>query len=420
MLVTRAYKTELALNDKQVSACKQHAGAARYAFNWGLAEKQARYKATGTSPYAMELHKELNIRKKTDLPWMYQVSKCAPQEALRNLDSAFSHFFRRCRLKQEGKWRGKLGYPKFKSKKQGLGSFRLTGSMVIFPKAIQLPRLGRLRVKERGYLPTTGVKLLSATVSEQAGHWYVSVQVEQEQAGPTNSGPVVGVDLGVKALATFSDGTIIPNPRHLKRRLKKLKRFHRAVSRKVKGSKNRKKAARRLGRLYRTVSNQRQNTLHHLTTSLAKTKQVIVIENLNVAGMLHNHHLAQAIADVGFYEFKRQLLYKAEWYGSRVILASRWEPSSKRCSGCGWVDDDLTLADRIFHCEPCGLVLDRDLNAALNLAKLADSSPESLNACGAESAGPRRKARVKLSAQRGPRARKKQEPGAICGVSTDG
>src|SRR6185312_16129806 len=154
MLVTRAYKTELDLNDHQTTACKRHAGAARYAYNWGLKIKQERYKATGTSPYAMELHRELNLLKKTDLPWMYDVSKCAPQEALRNLDSAFAHFFRRVKLKQQGKLRGKLGYPQPKTRKRGLGSFRLTGSMAVFPDAVQLPRLGRLRLKERGYLPT--------------------------------------------------------------------------------------------------------------------------------------------------------------------------------------------------------------------------------------------------------------------------
>ncbi len=380
MLVTRAYKTELDLTNEQVTACRKHAGAARWAYNWGLRTKQERYKETGKSPDAIELHRELNALKKTELPWMYEVSKCAPQEALRNLDSAFSHFFRRWRLKQEGKWKGKVGYPQFKSKKKGLGSFRLTGSIVIFPKAIQLPRLVRLRLKEKDHLPTKDVKILSATVSEQAGHWYVSIQVEQEQVVPGNAGPVVGVDLGVKSLATFSDGTVVENPRHLKRRLKKIKRLHRAVSRKVKGSNNRKNAARRLGRLYRTVANQRQNTLHQITSTLAKTKQVIVIENLNVNGMLKNHRLAQSIADVGFGEFRRQLLYKAEWYGSRVVLADRWYASSKTCSGCGWYDETLELNNRTFHCQnqqvPCGLVMDRDLNAAINLAGLAASSAD--------------------------------------------
>ena len=341
---------------------------------------------------------------------MYSVSKCAPQEALRNLDEAFTHFFRRCALKKQGKWQGKLGYPKYKTKKTGLGSFRLTGSIVVSATAIVLPRLGRLRLKEREYLPSSGVKILSATVSEQAGHWYVSLQVEEELAVPENTGPVVGIDLGIKSLATLSDGTVIPNPRHLKRHLKKLKRLQRVVSRRQKGSHNRKKAVRKLARLHRQITNQRHNTLHQVTTRLAKTKSVLVIENLNVSGMLKNHHLAQAIGDVGFSEFKRQLLYKAAWYGSRVILADRWEPSSKRCSGCGWIDADLTLSDRIFHCEQCGLVLDRDLNAAINLMQLAGSSSDSHNACGAVSAGARSRRRVKLTAV-------KQEPNAKHGLS---
>jgi putative transposase len=145
------------------------------------------------------------------------------------------------------------------------------------------------------------------------------------------------------------------------------------VSRRQKGGKNRKKAVRKLAKLHRQIKHQRSNTLHQVTTRLAKTKSVLVIENLQVSGMMKNHRLAQAIGDVGFAEFKRQLLYKASWYGARVIMADRWEPSSKRCSGCGWLDEDLTLSDRTFHCEQCGLVLDRDLNAAINLEKLAGS-----------------------------------------------
>jgi putative transposase len=338
MRVTRAYKTELDLNDRQITACKRHTGAARYAYNWGLARKQEAYTATGKSPSAIDLHRELNALKKSELPWMYPVSKCAPQETLRNLDAAFTHFFRRCALKREGKLTGKLGYPHPKTKKKGLGSFRLTGSIVVFADAVQLPRLGRLRLKEHGYLPVAGVKVLSATVSERAGHWYVSIQLEQEQTVPANTGPVVGVDLGVTSLATLADGTVIPNPKPLKRRLKQLKRLHRAVSRKHQGSNNRKKAARKLGTAYRKVANQRANTLQQVTMKLAETKSVIVVEDLHVAGMLKNHHLAQAIGDVGFAEFRRHLTDKAAWYGSQVVVVSRWEPST----------ETLPLASRRF------------------------------------------------------------------------
>src|SRR5262249_39194322 len=250
MLVQRAYKTELDLNGRQITACKQHAGAARWAYNGGRRIKGQRYRATKKSPTAIDLHRELNALKKTDVPWMYEVSKCAPQEALWNLDAAFAHFFRRCALKKQGKWAGRLGYPEFKTKKKGLGSFRLTGSIVVSEQAIVLPRLGRLRLKERGYLPMGGVQILSATVSEQAGHWYVSVQVEEEQAVPENTGPVVGIDLGVKHLAALSDGPVIPHPRHLQRRLQKLKRLQRMVTRRHKGGKNRKKAVRKLAKLH--------------------------------------------------------------------------------------------------------------------------------------------------------------------------
>jgi putative transposase len=411
--VTRAYKTELDLIERQVTTCKRHAGAARYADNWGWARKQEAYAATGTSPSGMDLHRELNALKKTELAWLYRVSKCAPQEALRNLDTAFAHYFRRCNLKQDGKLAGsKVGSPQPKTKRRGLSSFRLTGAIVVFADAIQLPRLGRLRLKERGYLPvsaTASITVLLATVSEQAGRWYVSVQVEQERTVLAHTGPAVGVDLGVKALATLSDGTVIPNPKPLKRRLKKLNRLHRAVSRKQKGSKNRKKAARKLAKQYRRVANQRPNTLHQVTTWLAKTKAVIVIEDLYVTGMLKNHHLAPAIADVGFGAFRRLLTYKAAWYGSQVVEVNRWELSSRTCSSRGWVDDDLQLSDRTFvrrnPVRPdCGLVLDRDLNAAINVARfahLAGSSPESQNACRAVSSGRRREAAVKLSPQAG-------------------
>ncbi len=220
---------------------------------------------------------------------------------------------------------------------------------------------------------------------------------------PENRGPVVGVDLGIKRLATVSDGTVEPNPRYLKHRLRTIKRCQRVVSRRRKGSRNRRKAVCKLAALHRTVANQRADTLHQLTSRLAKTKSVVVIEDLNVAGMLRNHHLAQAIGDVGFGELRRQLTYKAAWYGCRVVVASRWESSSKTCSGCGWVDDDLTLADRVFQCEACGLVIDRDLNAAINLAQLADSSSDSLNACGEDGSGQRPVALVKPSPM-------KQEP----------
>jgi putative transposase len=371
MKIVRAFKSQLDLNNQQKTACARHAGAARYAYNFGLARKIAAYQAGEKVPTAIDLHRELNRLKKTELPWMYEVSKCAPQEALRNLDQAYAHFFRRVKEKKAGK-KVEVGFPKFKSKKNGLGSFRLTGSIRIFETAIQLPRLGRLRLQEKGYLPLQDVHILSATVSEKAGRWFVSVQVEMEipDPEPVERG-VVGVDLGILRLATLSDGTAVENPRALKKSLAKLKRLQRKVSRCQKGSANRKKAVQRLARAHYRVANIRKDALHQITSRLAKTKSVVVLEDLNVKGMLKNHCLAQAIADVGMAEFKRQMTYKGQWYGCKVVVANRYYPSSKRCSSCGCEKKELHLSEREYRCENCGHRLDRDLNAAINLEQMA-------------------------------------------------
>jgi len=398
MIITRGYKTELDLNNEQITACKRHAGCARFAYNWGLKRRQEVYKATGKSLWSADLHRELNALKQTEFPWMYEVSKCAAQEALRDLDNGFRHFFRRWRLKKDGKYRGKLGFPKFKSKKKGLGSFRLTGHIHVFEQTVQLPRLGKLRLKEYGYLPTMGVHVLSATVSEHAGHWFVSVQVEEEVPEPTPAtGTPLGVDLGIKTLAMCSDGTVIANPKALRKNLKKLIRAHRRLSRRKKGSKNREKARKQLARMYYRVGNIRRDALHKATTLItAKPKreklqkpkkrhvskvlmrvkrvrpQTIVLEDLNVAGMKKNRKLAQAISDVGMGEFRRQIGYKTAWNKETLLLADRFYPSTKRCSRCGQVKAMMSLAERVYVCdnETCKLVLDRDLNAALNLAAL--------------------------------------------------
>ena len=366
MIVLRAFKTELDLNNTQKTACMRHAGAARFAYNWGLARKKEAFANGEKTPTAIDLHRELNILKKAELSWMYEVSKCAPQEALRDLDNAFANFFRRMKEKRAGK-KVQVGFPRFKSKKNGPGSFRLTGVIRVFEKAIQLPRLGMLRLKERGYLPTNGIHILSATVSERAGRWFVSVQVEMEIPDPAPAvRPVAGVDLGINRMAQVSDGTYFENPRALKSALTKLKRLQRIVSRRQKGSANRQKAVKQLTRAHFRVSNVRKDALHQATTYLTKTRSALVVENLNVSGMMKNHHLAQAIVDVGMYEFRRQLQYKGEWYGCNVLLADRFFPSTKRCSRCG-NQKDVRLDERVYCCETCGQVMDRDLNAAINL-----------------------------------------------------
>jgi putative transposase len=385
--VTRGYKTELDLNNEQRTACLKHAGCARFAYNWGLARAQEVYRATGKRPNAMQLHRDLNALKKTDFPWMYEVSKCAPQEALRDLDKAYANFFSKAKLKKQGKYKGKLGFPRFKKRSKAIGSFRLTGSIKVFSHAVQLPRIGTVHLHEHGYIPTE-VKVLSATVSEEAGRWFVSIQVEEEQESPVPTATsAIGVDLGIKTLATLSDGTLFENPRALKHAQKKLRKLEKQKSRCKKGSKNRAKIRQLLAKTHARIAHIRKDASHKLTSYLCKNHALIAIEDLHVAGLLKNHCLAQAVADSNFGEIRRQLEYKAAWHGVQIVTIDRFYPSSKTCSACGYVKPELSLSTRTFICEACGNVLDRDLNAAINIRDVAVSSIDTINACGVGSSG---------------------------------
>lgn len=361
MKINRAYRYELKPNVKQRILLAKHAGAARFAYNWGLARRTELYRQTGKSTNAIAQHKELNVLKKIDFPWMYEVSKCAPQEALRNLDRAFQNFFRGIK---EGR---KVGFPRFKKKGRN-NSFRLTGAIHVIERHVQLPRLGAVRLKE---IPAVTGKILSATVRREADRWFVSIAVETEIPDPKPvDGPTVGIDVGLTTFATLSTGEKIYAPKPLAQMLRKLKRLSRSLSRKQKGSRNRKKAQMRLARLHGRIHNTRQDFLHKLTTELAKTKSVIVLEDLNVQGMMRNHSLARHIADAAWSEMNRQLSYKTVWYGSRLVLADRWYPSSKLCSACGHKMDKMPLRVREWTCPECGVVHDRDENASVNLDAL--------------------------------------------------
>ena len=379
MQITRGYRTELDPTQEQRIQFAKCAGVARFAYNYALARKQEAYQRGERLPTAIDLQKELTARKHTDLPWLAEVSKWVVQNALRHADSAYDRFFACVKRKKQGQWKGKCGYPRFKAKKRGRGSFRLDAPVHVFEDAVQLPRIGTVCLKEHSHIPTWGVKILSATVSEEADRWYVSVQVQYETHNPVAAtGPAIGVDLGIKTLAVCSDGRTFENPKALRSRLKALKRASRRHSRKEKGSKNRAKARKKLAKLHARI---RQDALHKATsalvartTSLSAVEEhpcIIVLEDLNVQGMLKNRKLSRAIADVGFYEFKRQVEYKAAFAGVQVKEVSRWEPSSKRCSRCGVVREELGLAERVFVCYTCGYTLDRDLNAARNLVALA-------------------------------------------------
>ena len=226
-------------------------------------------------------------------------------------------------------------------------------------------------------------RVLRMTVSQRAGRWYASLTVERDDKPVMNppKGGAVGVDLGVKTLATLSDGTIIENPRYLKKSERKLKKAQRALSRKIKGSNRRAKAKVKVARIHAHVANQRLDGLHKLTTWLTEKYSDISVEDLHVAGMVKNHHLAKSVSDAAFGEFRRQLEYKATRTGARLHIVDRWYRSSKTCSKCGSVKAKLSLSERTYTCEGCGLVLDRDLNAAINIC-VAGSAPETINAHG--------------------------------------
>ncbi|NEN88353.1 MAG: IS200/IS605 family element transposase accessory protein TnpB [Okeania sp. SIO3H1] len=350
----KSFKTKLKLNNKQKTLLAKHAGVARHAYNWGLATCISEYETTKKLKSAITLHKRLVAEVKSENPWYYEVSKCAPQQALRDLERAFKNF-----LTIKGR-----GFPKFK-KKGKKDSFYLEGSIKILKgNYIKLPRIGIVKTYE--ILPSCRVK--NVRISKRAGNWYVSFKYDLELTPLPHpkSRAVIGVDVGINALATCSDGSKFANVKAYRQAKKRLVRHQRAVSKKVIGSKNRRKAVKKLAKLHKKVADIRADTLHKLTSWLAKNHSTIVIEDLNVSGMLKNHKLASAIADCGFYEFKRQLTYKCEWYGSKLVIADRFYPSSQICSNCGH-QQKMPLNLRTYECSQCGFETDRDFNAAVNL-----------------------------------------------------
>ena len=384
MEISRAYKVELKPNNKQRTLLKKHAGTSRFTWNWGLAQRQELYKNDKQSTDAMKQHMELNQLKQSQFPWMYTVSKCAPQEALRDLDRAFENFFRK-----------RAGYPKFKKKGRN-ESFRLTGSIRLHRVKnhswVQLPRLKRIRLKE---FPNLKSHILSATVSRQADRWFVSFAVMEEITEPAKPNPlkVMGLDLGISKLAVLSNSQEFWSSKPLRTQLRKLRKISRELSRRVQKSQNWLKTLNKLRRLHFRISCQRRDILHKLSEEVLSKADFVVLEDLAVKNLMKNRKLARSISDMGWGELKRQFDYKTKWHGKRLILAPRFFPSSKLCSNCENVKKDLQLSDRLFKCDLCGFVEDRDLNAALNLEKygrihlisprVAASWAETLNVCGA-------------------------------------
>ncbi len=382
-----AHRIVLDPNNVQASYLARAAGTARFAYNWALAEWKRQYEAWKTDsslpkPSQAALRRQLNALKREQFPWMLEVTKNAPQMAIIQLGQAFQNFFA-----------GRARYPQFR--KKGIHDrFTLTNDQFdVDASRIRIPNLGWVRMRE--ILRFSG-KIMSATVSRVADKWFVSIAVDTQDGShlpkAKNQG-AVGVDLGVKALATLSTGETIPGPKPHKALLDRLRRLSRSLSRKAKGSANRRKAKAKLAKLHARIAAIRLDALHKLTTDLTRRFHTAGIEDLNVCGIVKNRHLARSVADMGFFEFRRQLEYKAAMRGGQVIVADRFFASSKTCSSCGHKLGELPLSVREWTCPSCGTVHDRDVNAAVNLKNMAVSS--TVSACGEEGAGLRRKTKTK-------------------------
>ena len=410
MLVIQAYRYALDPTPRRQRALASHTGASRKTYNWGLrlVEERLAQRRAGQSvqvPWTLyDLRREWNQVKEQVAPWWRENSKEAYASGLDALARALKHWID----SRSGRRKGKpVGFPHPKKKGRARESCRFTtGTIRVLPDRhhVQLPRIGVVRTHESTRklarrLEQGTARVVAATISRRADRWFVSftVEVHRAERTPRRSEAVVGVDVGVQHLAVLSNGQVVPNPAPLQAGLRRL---HRRLARRHgprahDGSQRAPSAGwrrihRRLGRFHARVADVRRDYLHKLTTDLAREYGTIVVEQLYVAGMLRNRRLARRLADAGLGELRRQLAYKTTWAGGRLVQADPFYPSSKTCSGCGHVKAKLPLSARMFHCQRCGLVVDRDLNAAVNLAKLvgqtmvAGSGPETVTARGGD------------------------------------
>ena len=377
---------------RQLRLMASHAGAARFAYNAGLAHVKEALD-NGESPkwshydlrrWWNENKDVLAVNSTTGVVWWSQNSKEAYSMAFRDLAQGLSNWSQSRKGQRKGR---RVGFPKFKSKNTTMRfaySTAFTAPTASDPYGLKLSRIGRVHCMENVHRRVAGARVVRVSVSQRAGRWYASLTVEREPtAQPAPRGGAVGVDLGVKNLAALSDGVVIPNPRALGTRLRALRKAQQALSRKVKGSARREKAKERVARLHARVADVRADAINKATTLIARNYSTVCIEDLHVAGMVKNRHLARSLSDAALGGFRRQLEYKTARNGAVLRVVDRWYRSSKTCSGCGSVKAKLSLSERTYRCDSCGLVLDRDVNAAINI-KVAGSAPETLNARGGD------------------------------------
>lgn len=358
----KAYKCQAYLTYDQEDMTRQFFGIARYVYNYGLERKIQFYKETEKSISFFDLCKEL-IPLKQESTWVANAPAQALQMQLRNLDNAFTNFFRK-----------QAKFPKFKSRKYPVQSLQFPQGISVNGAIVTIPKLGKIKVC--GLRQFTG-NIKTTTLSRSStGRFYISILVDDNQDLPSKSTPkektTLGLDLGVKDLVILSNGEKIPNPKHLKSSENRLAVKQRQMSRKKLGSQNRSDARLAVAKVHEQIKNCRSDYLHKVSHKIVCESQATLIglEDLNIDGMLKNHKLAKAISDVAWNQFVQQLTYKSDWYGVNLVKIGRFEPSSKLCSECGAINQELTLKDRQWVCV-CGTVHDRDINAAKNIKRYA-------------------------------------------------
>jgi len=378
VILRRVYRYRLEPTADQAATFGRMAGARRWVWNWALARRREHYAATGKGLSRGALSAELTALKSApDTAWLRDADSQALQQALIDLYKAFDAFFDR-----------RARYPRFKSRKRDIARFRIPQRVAVVGGAVSAPKVGL--VKARISRPIEGVAKGATFKRDACGHWFVSIVAEVEMPAVSLPAPrparTVGADLGLKDAVVTSDGERVPAPRFYRVAQRKLRRAQRAFSRKKKGSNNKAKARVTVARVHQKIANKRADFCHKLTTGLIADHDAVCIEDLCVRGLARTK-LAKSVMDASMGTIRQQLAYKGVWHRVHVVAVDRFYPSSRLCHACGWKDDGLTLADRTWACRGCGVMLDRDLNAARNIKReglrmLAVGHTESENACG--------------------------------------
>lgn len=357
----KAYKYRLNPNVEQRMFFEKSFGCARFVYNWGLNLRNEAYQKDGTRIGWVEICKRLTILKKQEeTSWLCEVSNQSLQSSIRNMDSAFTRFFRE-----------KKGFPKFKSKKDRQSFQIVQGVSINFANhKVRLPKIGWVNFyKNQEFIGKIGTVTISKS---STGKYYMSILVDDGRElpakAPINYETSVGIDVGIKDFAVLSNGQVFENPRHLEKAEKRLKVLQRRLAKKQKGSKRQERARLQLAKAHEKVKNCRIDYIHKVTSKIISENQTVIIEDLNIEGMMKNGKLAKHIGSASWYEFFRQLQYKAEWNGVNLIRIGRFEPSSKMCL-CGAINKDLKLSQREWDCPNCGRHNDRDLLAAINIKR---------------------------------------------------